>query len=87
MTIIVTRERAYNSNDDNQMLHGHALGSDNIKVSIIESLDINTYLPYPTDKMTTVGDDVGSFIAWPIDLFLCMPRYIIKMKVQVLFFN
>ena len=63
MTTVVTRERAYNTNGDNQALHGHALGSDNVKVSIIDPLDINAYLPYPTEEMIPVGDAVGSFIA------------------------
>jgi len=63
MTIVVTRGRAYNTNGDNQVLHNQALGSDNVKVSIIEPLDINAYLQYPTDEMTIVVDVVGSFIA------------------------
>ena len=68
MTIVVARGRAYNTNDDNQVIHGYTLRSDNIKVSIIEPLNINTYLPYPIEEMITVGDAVSSFIAWPIRL-------------------
>ena len=34
----------------------------------MKPLDINAYLPYPTDEMITIGDVVGSFIAWPIGL-------------------
>ena len=68
MIIIVARGTAYNTNGKNQVHHSLALGSDNVKVSFIEPLDINAYLSYPTDEMTTVGDDVGSFIAWPIGL-------------------
>jgi len=72
MTIVVARGRAYNTNGDNQVLHGQALGSDNIKVSIIEPLDINAYLSYLTEEMITVGDAVGSFIAWLIGFFACL---------------
>ena len=60
MTTVVAHRRACNTNGDNQILHGHVLGSDNVKISIVEPLDINVYLPYPTDEMTTVGD-VASF--------------------------
>jgi len=63
MTIIVARERAYNTNGDNQVLHGQEFGYDNVKVSIIESLNINVYLSYPTEEIITVSDAVGSFIA------------------------
>ena len=76
MTIVVAHRRAYNTNGDNQVLHGDALGYDNVKVSIIEPLDINAYLLYPTENMITVGDAVGSFIAWPIGL--------VSLHVQVL---
>ena len=68
MTTVVAHGRAYNINGDNQMLYSHALRFDNVKVRIIEPLDINAYLPYPTDEMTTVGDVIGFFIAWPIGL-------------------
>ena len=68
MTTVVALGRAYNTNGDNQMLYGDALGSNNIKVSIIEPLDINGYLSYPTEKMITISDAVDSFIAWPIRL-------------------
>ena len=50
------------------MLHDQALRSDNVKISIIEPLDINAYLPYPTEEMITVGD----FIAWLIGFFACL---------------
>ena len=68
MTTVVARERAYNTNGGNQVLQGHALESVNVKVSITKPLDINTYLPYLTEDMITVGNVIGSFIAWPIGL-------------------
>ena len=61
MTIVVARGRAYDTDGDNQVLHGYALGSDNVKVSIIEPLDINAYLLYPIEEMITVGDAVDFF--------------------------
>jgi len=76
ITIVVARGRVYNINCDNQVLHGQSLGSDNFKVSIIEPMNINAYLPYPTDEMTTIGDVADSFIAWPIGL--------VSLHVQVL---
>jgi len=39
MTTVVAGRRAYNTNGDNQVLYDHALGSDNVKVSIIEPLE------------------------------------------------
>ena len=44
MTIVV----AHGTNGDNQVIHGLPFGSDNVKVCIMEPLDINIYLPYPT---------------------------------------
>ena len=66
--IIIAHERAYNTNGDNQIVHNQPLASDNVKVSIIKSLNINAYLSYPNDEITTIGDVVGSFIAWPLGL-------------------
>ena len=56
MKIVVTWRKAYNTNGDNQVLHSQILGSDNVKVSIIGSFDINAYLPYLIEEMTIVGD-------------------------------
>ena len=49
-------------------------------------LDINAYLSYPTNKMITIGDVVGSFIAWPIGDFACQDM-LSKLKYKFIFQN
>jgi len=68
MTVVVARGRVYNTNGNDQVLHDQPLKSDNIKVCIMDLLDVNVYPPYPTDEMITVVDVIGSLIAWPMEL-------------------
>jgi len=57
--VVVTHERACNTNGDGQVLH---IGICNVKVCIMDTLNVNTFLPIPNDKMITVVDAIGSFI-------------------------
>ncbi|KAK1258859.1 hypothetical protein QJS04_geneDACA018705 [Acorus gramineus] len=55
----------------NETIHTISLGEHNQRVTIIQALSPSTPLPIPiVDEMTTVGEAVGSYVAWPRHLIL-----------------
>lgn len=51
-----------------QTIHGVPLQQDCYKVSILEMVKKDSYLPYETANMKTVEDAYKSFVPWPKDL-------------------
>jgi len=49
--------------DSDQVLHTVIIGSEWVRVSIIDPLDENALLLVPHDEMKTFNDAVGAFIA------------------------
>ena len=60
---VVAHGRAFNTDDD-QIIHTVLIGTDNIRVSIMNLLDMDALLPIPRDEMTTVRDAIDSFVSW-----------------------
>ena len=60
---IVTHGRAFNTGDD-QFIHNGPLGSDNIRMNIVDPVDMNTLLQISRDEITIVHDAIGGFISW-----------------------
>lgn len=57
----------------NHTVHGVPLGEGNIRVAIDASLDEQALLPIPvTEELVTVGQAVGSHVAWPKHLVKLM---------------
>ena len=50
--------------DDDQFIHTRTFGSKNVRVSIVELVDMDTLLPIPLHEIITVHDAIGSFISW-----------------------
>ena len=61
---VVAHRWAFNTGDD-QIIHNGQIVSDNIRVSIVDPLDMDSLLPIPREEMTTVHDAIGSFVSWP----------------------
>ena len=59
---VVAHGRAFNTGD-NKIIHIGPIGSDNIKVSIMDPLDMNALLLILRDEMTTVRDAISSFLS------------------------
>ena len=62
---VVVYKKAYNTEDSRQILHTMPIGSDWVRVNIINPLDENASLPIPHNEMKTVGEVVGAFIVLP----------------------
>ena len=67
--------RAFNTGDD-QFIHTGPTRFDNIRVSIVDSLDMDALLPVSRDEMITVYDAIGSFVSCPkklitLDVRIC----------------
>ena len=79
---IAAYERAFNTSDD-QFLHTESLGSNDIRVSIVDPLDIDVLLPIPRDEMTTNGDAIGGLVSWPKKFITLDARvYLSKLKYK-----
>ncbi|XP_054782790.1 uncharacterized protein LOC129290112 [Prosopis cineraria] len=65
---VVATGRVYNIAGDT--IHNLPLPPDCIRVSLLVAIDPKYPLPYPTDEMQTVGDALGSFVAWPSHLVM-----------------
>ena len=59
---VVAHGWAFNIGDD-QIIHTRPIGSDNIRVSIMDPLDMNALLLILRDEMTTVRDAISSFLS------------------------
>lgn len=58
---------------ENHTVHGVPLGEGNIRVAIDTALDEQALLPIPvTEELVTVGQAVGSHVAWPKHLVKLM---------------
>lgn len=58
---------------ENHTVHGVPLGEGNIRVAIDAALDEQALLPIPvTEELVTVGQAVGSHVAWPKHLVKLM---------------
>ena len=69
--------RAFNIGDD-QFIHTGPLGSDNVRVSIVDPVDMDTLLPIPHDEFTTVRDAISDFISWPKKLITLDARVLLS---------
>ena len=60
----------YNRPEDREVLHGTQMPNGALKVLVDVATVPNARLPYPNPdaEMETVGDAVGSFVAWPVVL-------------------
>ncbi|XP_054804092.1 uncharacterized protein LOC129307225 [Prosopis cineraria] len=67
---VVAIRRVYNIPEDT--IHNHSLSPDCVRVSLLVAIDPNYPLPVPTDEAQTVGEAVGSFIAWPSHLIIVL---------------
>ena len=65
MKIVLWRTEELFNTGDEQIIHTGPIGSDNIRVSIVDPLDMDALLPIPRDEMTTVRDAIGTFVSWP----------------------
>ena len=73
---IVAHGRAFNTGDD-QFIHTGPLGSDNIRMNIVDPVDMNTLLHISRDEITIVRDAIGGFISWSkklvtLDVRVCL---------------
>ena len=57
---VMTHRRAFNSGDD-QFLHTRSIRSDNLRIIIVDSLDMDALLPTSRKEMTIVRDVIGDF--------------------------
>ena len=64
MKIVLWRRQAFNTSDD-QKINTRPIGSDNVRASIVDPLDMDAFLPISCDEMTTVRDAIGSSVSWP----------------------
>ena len=60
---VVAHERAFNTGDD-QFIHTGPLGSDNVRVSIVDPVDMDALLSIPRVEITTVHDAISGLISW-----------------------
>ena len=72
---VVTHGRDFNIGDD-QFIHTGPIRSDNIRVSVMDPLDMYALLPVSRDEMITVYDAIGSFVSCPkklitLDVRIC----------------
>ncbi|XP_062021676.1 uncharacterized protein LOC133738229 [Rosa rugosa] len=56
-----------NVEEGNQKIHGVPLGEDNVRVSVIGTIVHDALLPFPVKDadIVTVGDAIGTCVAWP----------------------
>ena len=77
-----------------QTLHGVEMAEENARVSITHSIQADVKIPFPIkDEILTVGQAVGTYIAWPRDLIVggkisapqmkCTPK--VKVYLLILF--
>ena len=59
---VVMHGRAFNTNDD-QFIHTGPLGYDNIRVSIVDPVDMDVFLPIPCDEIRTISDAISGFVS------------------------
>lgn len=66
---MVGRGQAFNKPGDDR-LHNQKLPSGHIKVTIEVVVESDAPLPVPIDhaELMVVGDAIGTFVAWPINL-------------------
>jgi len=60
---VVAHGRAFSTCND-QVIHTGPLGSDNVRVIIVDPVDMDALLLIPRDEITIVHDAIGGFISW-----------------------
>ena len=60
----VVHEGVFNIRND-QFIHTGLLGSDNVKVGIVDPVDMDALQPIPHEKITTISDAIDGFFSWP----------------------
>ena len=75
---VVAQGRAFNTGDD-QFLHTRPLGSNNLKVSVMDPLDMDALLSISYDEMTIGRDTSGGFVSWSkrlvtLDAWVCSSK-------------
>ncbi|XP_054782646.1 uncharacterized protein LOC129289929 [Prosopis cineraria] len=65
---VVATGCVYNISRD--MIHNHPLLPNCVRVYLLVAIDPNYLLPVPTNEAQTVGEAVGSFVAWPNHLVI-----------------
>ena len=61
---VIVHGRAFSTRND-QFIRIGPLGSGNVRVSIVDPVDMDALLSIPRDKTTTVRDAIGGFVSWP----------------------
>ncbi|KAF5195598.1 hypothetical protein FRX31_014814 [Thalictrum thalictroides] len=71
---IVAYVRVHSKNGPKQLVHGIALGEDNVRVSIDKAKFEKAPLPVPSFDLETVKDAVGAVVAWPLKFVTEVPK-------------
>ncbi|KAF5207501.1 hypothetical protein FRX31_002912, partial [Thalictrum thalictroides] len=79
---IVAYGRVHAKNGPEQVVHGVALGEDNVRVSIDKAKYEEARLPIPSFDLETVKDAVGTVVAWPLKLVTEVPKAVVTTRTK-----
>ena len=83
---VMAHGRAFDTCDD-QFFHIGPIESDNLRVSIMNSLNMDALLPISRDEMTTICDVIDSFCHGQKNLSFWMHEYVYQNKSTSLNFK